>query len=131
MLSIGDGDVLPVHWQWGGRQLCRLAWYRVAASVGTRVQTRTDVLWVPKWEIQPEMKARASLCGDVSDVGDGCGFRPSRESINAGEEIGTSFRRWKWSNKVSVDVVKASIRACEGRQWSNCVTMNAVNVLQV
>ena len=35
-----------------------------------------------------------SLCGDV---GDGNGFRSSRESINAGEEIGTSFRRWKWS----------------------------------
>ena len=62
-----------------------------------------------------------SLC---SDARDGDGFWPSRESINAGEEIGTSFRRWKWSNEVDVDVVKASIEACEGRQWSNGVTMN-------
>ena len=62
-----------------------------------------------------------SLCGDVRD---GYGFWPSREAINAGEEIDTSFRRWKWSNEVNVDVVKASIRACEGRQWSNGVTMN-------
>ena len=62
-----------------------------------------------------------SLCGDV---GDGEGFRPSRESINAGEEIGTSFRRWKWSNEVDMDVVKASIRACEGRQWRSADTVN-------
>ena len=62
-----------------------------------------------------------SLCGNVRD---GEGFRPSSESIDAGEEIGTSFRRWKWSNEVDVDVVKVSIRACEGRQWSNRVTMN-------
>ena len=62
--------------------------------------------------------------GLYSDVGDGDGFWPSCESINACEEIGTSFRKWKWSNNVDVDVVKASIRACEGRQWSNGVTMN-------
>ena len=105
--SVGDGVV---------RQLCGFAWYQVAASVGTRVQIRTDVPvrgncggCTKVGNPARDESAGNSLCGDV---GDGYGFWSSRESINAGEEIGTSFRRWKWSNEVDVDVVKASIRAC-------------------
>ena len=57
-----------------------------------------------------------SLCGDIRDDD---AFWPSGGAIDAGKEVGIYFSKWKWSNEV-----KASIRVCEGRQWSNGLAVN-------
>lgn len=42
------------------------------------------------------------------------GFRPTGETIDAGEQIGVSSGMWEGFNKIDVDVVKANVRAGKG-----------------
>ena len=45
------------------------------------------------------------------DIWDRDGFRPTGETINAGEQICASSRGWEGSKRINVDVIKANVQA--------------------